>query len=84
MFVPNFKILGAVVPEKFLTQISLCITLSERWKKKAKFNLSILVFFPTIYLPLSMCIQNLKILALIGAEKSVTENLTERERKMDK
>ena len=26
-FVPNFKILGAVVPEKSLTQISLCITL---------------------------------------------------------
>ena len=27
MFVANFKILGAVVPEKSLTQISLCITL---------------------------------------------------------
>ena len=26
-FVPNFKIIGAVVPEKSLTQISLCITL---------------------------------------------------------
>ena len=26
-FVPNFKILGAVVPEKYLTQMSLCITL---------------------------------------------------------
>ena len=27
MFVPNFKNLGAAVPEKSLTQISLCITL---------------------------------------------------------
>ena len=39
--VPNFKILGAVVPEKSLTQISLCITLeweTEKWKKKAKSN----------------------------------------------
>ena len=26
-FVPNFKILGTVVPEKSLTQTSLCITL---------------------------------------------------------
>ena len=31
-FLPNFKILGAVVPEKSLTQMSLCITL-EGWKK---------------------------------------------------
>ena len=27
MFVPNFKILGAIVPEKPLTQVSLCTTL---------------------------------------------------------
>ena len=49
------KILDAVVPEKSLTQISLCITLEweikkkEKWKKKAKINHSILVFFPKIY-----------------------------------
>ena len=52
-FVPNFKILGAVVSVKSLTQIFLCITLEwemEKWKKKAKNNLSILIFFPTIYL----------------------------------
>ena len=43
-------------------------------KKEAKINLLILVFFLPIYL--ARCIQNLKIPALIGAEKSVTENLT--------
>ena len=43
-------------------------------EKKANINLSILIFFPTIYLALSRCIQNLKILALIEAEKSVTES----------
>ena len=49
----------------------------EKWKKIVKINLSILVFCPTIYLawPLSRCIRNLKTLALIEAEKSVTENL---------
>ena len=46
-------------------------------KKMVKINLSILVFCPKIYLawPLSRCIRNLKTLALIEAEKSVTENL---------
>ena len=49
----------------------------ERWKKKDKINLSILGFFPTIYFAtLPRCIQKLKTLALIGVEKSVTENLT--------
>ena len=32
MFVPNFKILGQVVPEKSLTKISIFLTL-ERLKK---------------------------------------------------
>ena len=45
----------------------------ENWKKKAKINLSILVFFPTIYLATLKVY--LKALALIGAEKSLTENL---------
>ena len=35
MFVPNFKILGAV-PEKSLTQISLCITLEQEMEKRKK------------------------------------------------
>ena len=48
----------------------------EKWKKMVKINLSILVFCPTIYTwPLSRCIRNLKTLALIEAEKSVTENM---------
>ena len=45
--------LGAVVSEKSLRQIYLCITLEwekETWKKKAKINHRILVFFLTIYL----------------------------------
>ena len=45
----------------------------EKWKKKAKINLSILIFFPKYTWPLSRCIQNLVTLALIEAEKSVTE-----------
>ena len=55
-FVPNFKILRAKVPEKSLTQISLCITLEwemekrKNGKKIVKINLSIFVFCPTIYL----------------------------------
>ena len=46
-------------------------------KKMVKINLSILVFCPTIYLawPPSRSIRNLKTLALIEAEKSLTENL---------
>ena len=35
-FVPNFKILDKVVPEKSLTQISRCITLEWEMKKKEK------------------------------------------------
>ena len=49
----------------------------EKWKKMVKINLSILVFWPTMYLawPLSRCIRNLKTLALIETEKSVIVNL---------
>ena len=36
MFVPNFQILGAVVPEKSLTQISLCIMLEWEIEKRKK------------------------------------------------
>ena len=43
-------------------------------QKEGKIKLSILIFFPTIYLAtLKVYIQNLKTLALIEAEKSVTE-----------
>ena len=45
----------------------------QKWKKKAKINLSILIFFPQYTWPFSRCIQNLKTLALIEGEKSVTE-----------
>ena len=43
-------------------------------EKKAKIYQSILVFFPTIHLALSMCTQNLKTVAVIGAENSVTKS----------
>ena len=46
----------------------------KKKKKKAQINLSILVFYPTINLATSRCIQHLKTLAVIGAEKFVTEN----------
>ena len=45
----------------------------QNWKKKAKINLSTLFFSPQYTWPLSRCIQNLKTLALIEAEESVTE-----------
>ena len=38
-FVPSYKILRAIVPEKYLSQISLCITLEwemEKMRNKAK------------------------------------------------
>ena len=51
----NFKTLDAVVPERsFDTNFPMYRVLhwSERWKKKAKINHRILVFFLTIYLAL--------------------------------
>ena len=45
----------------------------EKWKKKAKFNHRILVFFPQYTWSLLKCTQNLKTLAIIGAENSVTK-----------
>ena len=45
----------------------------EKWKKKAKINLSILIFFPTIYLA-TQGVYKIWRLALIEAEKSVTES----------
>ena len=36
MFVPNFEILGAVVPEQTLRPISLCITLEWEMEKRKK------------------------------------------------
>ena len=36
MFVPNFKILGQVVPEKSMTKISIFITLGVRDRKREK------------------------------------------------
>ena len=43
----------------------------EKWKKKAKINLSILIFFLTIYLATLKVYTKLKTLALIEAEKSM-------------
>ena len=48
----------------------------------AEMNLSILVFFSTIYLTTLKIIQNSKTLAVIGAEKSITENLIGDKEKM--
>ena len=42
------------------------------WEMTAKINVSILVFFPTIYLATLKVYTNLKILALIEAKKYVT------------
>ena len=45
----------------------------RKMEKEGEINLSILFYFPTIYLAALKGIQNLKTLALIEAEKSVTE-----------
>ena len=57
-----------------------------KMEKEDKINHSILVFFPKLYLALLKvyCIQNLKTLALIGAENSVTEIFIGEEEKLDK
>ena len=76
MFVLNFKILDAVVSEKSLTQISLCITLEwemEKGKKKWQ-DISALWFsFTQDTSTVCRCLQNLKTLAVLGAEKFVTK-----------
>ena len=52
VFVPNFKTLGQVVPEKSLTKISIFIALEREIEKEknAKINLSTFVLFSVIHL----------------------------------
>ena len=60
---------------------------SERWKKgkrRQKLITESWFSFSQYTWPLSRCIQNLKTLAVIRAENSVTKKLYSRERKMDK
>ena len=45
----------------------------EKWKKKAKIQRGILIFFYTIPMAILQVHTNLKTLAQIGAEKSVIE-----------
>ena len=76
MFVSYFKILGAVVSEKSLTQISQCITLEWETEKKQQNKY-------TIYLTLCRCMQNLK----TGSNRSweiCDENFIGEKEKMDK
>ena len=63
----------AVVPENLSHKFPYVLHWSDRWKKKAKIHHSILFSFPRYTWPLSRCIQNLKTLALIGAEISIME-----------
>ena len=63
-------------------KISLCITL-ERWKKgktRQKLIAGSWFSFPQYTWPLSRCIQNLKTLAVIGAENSVPKVLLKRKK----
>ena len=46
---------------------------NEKLKKEGKMRISILISIYTVHLPTWRCTQNFKTLALIGAEKSVTE-----------
>ena len=77
MFVPNFKILGQVVPEKSLTKNFNIhnIGVRDRKKKNRKRRQEIIsapwfCFWYYIWLS-SSCIQNLKTLSKKEAEKSV-------------
>ena len=78
-FVPNFWILSQVVAEKSLTEKNVhmyFIGQKEKlkiWKKTAKWGLASQFSFTLYTLPTWRCSQNLKTLAPIGAEKSVTE-----------
>ena len=58
----------------------------EKIEKEGKINLSTLVLFSVMHLVVLMLnsIQNLKTLAQIEAEKSVTENFVREKEKMDK
>ena len=66
MVVPNFKILGQVVPEKSLTKISIySLPWSERLKKEklekeGKINLSTLVLFSVLHLVVLMLFTKFK------------------------
>ena len=53
MFVPNFKILGQVVPEKSLTKWSERLK-KEKIEKEGKINLSTLVLFSVLHLVVLM------------------------------
>ena len=78
-FVPNFRILTQVVAEKSLTKnvhmyyIRVAEGKNEKMKKKANWGLA--SYFSRIQytLPTWRCIQNLKTLAPIAAENSVSE-----------
>ena len=90
MFVPKFEILDAVVSEKSLHKIPYALHWSERWKKKEKGKkkskeISALCFSFTQHTStLCRCIQNLKTLTLLGAEKSVTKHFIGENEKMTK
>ena len=91
MFVPKFKIPGVVIPQKSLTRIFRMHYTGvkdgekkEKGKKKSKeiSVLSLLWFSLTQdHLTLCWCIQNMKTLALLLAEKSVMKKFYWRKRK---
>ena len=88
MFVPTFDILGAIVPEKSLTQIPLCITLEweiekrKKGKKKSKEISALWFSFTQDTSIVCRCIQNFKTLALLVAEKSVMKSFIGENEKM--
>ena len=80
--IPSFHLVGILIHEERDTKLSSVYLYfirerdekKEKQKKKAKINLSICFSFPQNNWLLLKCKQNLKTLALIEAEKSVTEN----------
>ena len=89
-FVPNFKIIGAVVPEKSfdtnfpMYYIGVRDGKKEKWKEKAKINHRILVFFLTIYLAPLKVYTKFENSGCYTSWEFWDEKFYWRERKMDK
>ena len=90
-FVPNFSILSQVVAENSLQEKNVRMYLTgvtdgkiEKLKKEGKMRISILMFIYTVHFAYLKVYTNLKTLAPIGAEKSVTEISIGKKEKMNK
>ena len=81
MFVPNFKILGQVTPEKSLTKnIGVRDRKTENRKRRQKYILTSWFCLQLYTWLSSLCILNLKTVALIDTELIRSKKLLERKK----